>query len=181
MDGACKAAFKLIERKYPHLFCFICPTHSVDGFIDNVGGDCAYVTVRGEGTYPWGEDVFSKSLDEVWEVVKFITNHHKPLALYRQIAAGIEKDKVPVGGCELKKFCDTRFGSKVSMAQRYRNVLCLILAQRTISRLTSGVHGALCQPPQGRPQLHHHIKTDFLYFQAYMRYPWDFFVCFGTF
>ena len=61
------------------------------------------------------------------EVVKFITNHHKPPALYRQTAASIEKDKVPAGGCKLKKFCDTRFGSKVSIAQRYRNVLCLVL------------------------------------------------------
>ena len=124
---------------------------------------------------------FSKPLDEVWEVMKFITNHHKPLALYCQIAAGIEKGKVPVGGCELKKFCDMRFGSKVPMAQRYQNVLCLVLAQGIISCLTSGVHSTLCQPPQGRPQLHHHIKTDFLYFQAYMRYPWGFVCLFWDF
>ena len=105
--------------------------------------------------------LFSKPLDEIWEVVKFITNHHKPLALYRKIAASIEKDKVPVNGCKLKGFYDMRFGSKVSMAQRYRNVLCFTLSaswmsqrkkmmtRRTIFRLISEVHGALCQPPSG--------------------------------
>ena len=32
MDGACKGAFPLIRGKYPHIQCFTCPAHGIDGF-----------------------------------------------------------------------------------------------------------------------------------------------------
>ena len=38
MDGACKGAFPLIRGKYPHIQCFTCPAHGLDGFIKNICG-----------------------------------------------------------------------------------------------------------------------------------------------
>ena len=35
MDGACEGAFPIIEAAFPHIACFICPTHSIDGYIKN--------------------------------------------------------------------------------------------------------------------------------------------------
>ncbi len=36
MDGTCKGAFPLIRAKYPHVQCFTCPTHALDGYIKNI-------------------------------------------------------------------------------------------------------------------------------------------------
>ncbi len=36
MDGVCKGVFPLIRGKYPHIQCFTCPTHGLDGFIKNI-------------------------------------------------------------------------------------------------------------------------------------------------
>lgn len=47
MDGACRGAFIFIEQEYPRIFCFICPTHSLDGFIKNVLSDKEIITVAG--------------------------------------------------------------------------------------------------------------------------------------
>ena len=87
MDGACKASFDLITAVYPHVQCFICPTHSLDNFLKNVGSDKDKIIVKGEGEYVWGETTFNEPLSQVWTVIKFVTNHHKPLAVYRDIAA----------------------------------------------------------------------------------------------
>jgi hypothetical protein len=54
----------------------------------------------------------------VWEVVKWITNHHKPLAIYRKLA-GQEKTEGPT---ELVKYAETRFASKIMMITRYFEV-----------------------------------------------------------
>jgi hypothetical protein len=51
-------------------------------------------------------------------VVKFITNHHKPLALYRKVAEQYKKD----GPTELVKYAETRFASKIMMLMRYQLV-----------------------------------------------------------
>ena len=40
MDGACKGGFPLIRGKYPHVQCFTCPTHALDGYIKK------YVSVK---------------------------------------------------------------------------------------------------------------------------------------
>ena len=36
MDGTCKGDFPLIRGKYPHMQCFTCPTHVLDGYIKNI-------------------------------------------------------------------------------------------------------------------------------------------------
>jgi len=59
MDGACTASFPLIEAKYPHVFCFICPAHSLDNFFKNVFSDKSVIKMKGiEGQWDWGSDIF---------------------------------------------------------------------------------------------------------------------------
>ena len=63
MDGACKASFEMIIDRFDHLFCFICPTHSVDNFLKNVCCDDPTIKVRDiEGEFQWGSDIFSKPI-----------------------------------------------------------------------------------------------------------------------
>ena len=73
MDGACKAAFPLIQEKAPHVLTFICPAHSIDNFMKNVFSDKPTIRVKGlDREFDWGGDVFGKCADRVWDVVKFI-------------------------------------------------------------------------------------------------------------
>ena len=46
MDGACKSSFEAIEAKFPHVFCFICPTHSIDNFLQNINEDKDEVRIK---------------------------------------------------------------------------------------------------------------------------------------
>jgi hypothetical protein len=57
-------------------------------------------------------------LTQVWEVIKFITNHQKPLALYRQVGARTSR----TGPIELLKCAETRFASKIMMIMRFKDV-----------------------------------------------------------
>ena len=67
---------------------------------------------RIDDTFDWGVDVFKVPLDQIWEVVKFVTNHHKSLSRFREL--GNELEVKPPGGCELLKYCDTRFASRIT-------------------------------------------------------------------
>jgi len=126
MDGACVASFPLIASQVPHVFCFICPTHSLDNFLKNVFSDQETIRVKsvksGDNTdFDWGTDVFSKPVRDCWEVIKFVTHHSKPLSIFRALAkdpSTWEGNKVP-SATELIKYCDTRFASKLLMIQRY--------------------------------------------------------------
>ena len=80
MDGACKSSFAIIEKEFPHIICFICPTHSVDNFLKNICSDKSTVTVKDTGEYTWGYDTFSEPIDQTWEVIKYITNHQNSLS-----------------------------------------------------------------------------------------------------
>jgi hypothetical protein len=139
MDGACRGCFPLIRIKYPWVFCFICPTHSVDNFLKNVCTDKDVIRVASvrnsddEREFQWDSDVFSKCIDDCWETVKFVTNHSKPLAIFRTIATDADtwSDTEAPTARELLKFCDTRFASKLLMIIRYlnlRSVLELLIA-----------------------------------------------------
>ena len=46
MDGACNSAFAIIEAKFPHISCFICPTHSLDNFMKNICSDQEQISVQ---------------------------------------------------------------------------------------------------------------------------------------
>lgn len=68
MDGACKSSFEAIEEVHEHIFCYICPTHSLDNFMKNVcSGDKQTINVRGYSgpTLEWGEPIFSDSFTKV--------------------------------------------------------------------------------------------------------------------
>lgn len=123
MDGACTASFPLIQEDYPHVFTYICPTHSLDNFMKNVCSDKDKICIKGiQGEFPWGESFLSDAIASVWDVVKFVSNHQKALARYRELAAEIPKESRPEGGTELIRYCETRFASKVMMLIRFRNV-----------------------------------------------------------
>lgn len=38
MDGACTGSFDAIEAAFGHIFCYICPTHSIDLFLKMFAG-----------------------------------------------------------------------------------------------------------------------------------------------
>jgi hypothetical protein len=119
--------FLIIEHNFPHVFTYICPTHSLDNYMKNVCCNNTVVRMKGiEGEFAWGEDLFSVAIDKVWEVVKFIIYHQKALARYRELANMVPRDQRPHGGLELVRYCDTRFASKVLMITRYRNVLFVL-------------------------------------------------------
>ena len=66
MDGACFGAFIFITAKFPWIHCFICPPHSIDGFMKNVCSDKAVIRIKRDPTpFPWGEDIFSAPINKV--------------------------------------------------------------------------------------------------------------------
>ena len=124
MDGACKASFSLITAKYEHVFCFICPAHSVDNFLKNVCSDLDKIKLKSiEGVLDWGTSIFSEPIADTWENIKFVTHHSKPLSIFRQIAADPqiwkEAELAKPLFTELLKHCETRFASHLLMLQRY--------------------------------------------------------------
>ena len=68
MDGACKGAFPLIRGKYPHIQCFTCPAHGLDGVIKNICGRDEEIQMQrnemggvGVQQVAWDEDFFEKA------------------------------------------------------------------------------------------------------------------------
>ena len=123
MDGACRSSFPLIRKTYPHVFCYICPTHSLDNFLKNVCSSnetirvASVKTANDDREFEWGCDVFRKPIDDAWEVIKFITNHGKALSLFRDLGKSSSTwVSQPVSvALELLKHCETRFASHVLM------------------------------------------------------------------
>ena len=125
MDGACKGAFPLIRGKYPHIQCFVCPSHGLDGFLKNACSDKEDIRMQANemGGAPaceveWDEIFFKEAFGEAWVVIKTAISYQKSLALFRQIALSLREGQQPKGGTEPKKFGKTRYGSRVSMARR---------------------------------------------------------------
>jgi hypothetical protein len=125
MDGACKGAFPLIREEFPWIQTFVCPSHGVDNFLKNVGSSNEFIRMQGnevEGTaaseITWSVDFFQKSFDEMWECIKFVTLHEKPLGIFRRIALSMPKEDQPSCGTEPLKYGETRYASRVLMAQR---------------------------------------------------------------
>ena len=76
MDGACVSSFPLItaELRLPHdiVFCYICPTHAIDNFLNNVCGSAEKNRVRSVKTcededFAWDTDVFSKPIEDSYD------------------------------------------------------------------------------------------------------------------
>ena len=126
MDGACKPTFKHIEamEDLSHVFCFICPPHAIDNFIENVMGNKDKNQIGKHGPIlDWDEDIFSAPAGYAWDVIKFVNNHSGPLALFREIAGmddtWLDVDPKP-NFTEFVKYVDTRFASKILMCIRYQ-------------------------------------------------------------
>ena len=93
VDGGVPASTRAdLEQEYPSLFVLLCAAHSVDLLLEDFYKQNTWV---------------KETVDALREVVKFIRNHHKPLALFRQLSK-----------LELLKPGDTRFGSNFVMLQR---------------------------------------------------------------
>lgn len=97
MDSAavCKAAGRLIEEQFPWITWTPCTPHCLDLLLEDVG------------KLPWAASVVA----EATSAVKFITNHHMSLALFRQ------RSKL-----DLLKPADTRFATNFIMLQRLQEV-----------------------------------------------------------
>jgi hypothetical protein len=125
MDGACTGSFPLITAKYKHVFCFICPAHSLDNFFKNVFCDKMKIKIKGiEGDFDWGTDIFLEPFTEAWDVIKFVTNHSKPHSIFRDISNDQNTwlGRVQPFFCELIKFGDTRFASRLLLLKRYHSL-----------------------------------------------------------
>ena len=131
MDGACTTSFPLITAQYEHVFCFIFPAHSLDNFFENVFSDKPKIKIKGiDGDFEWGSDIFLKPFTEAWDVIKFITNHSKSHSIFREIAADPKTwiDRVIPSFCELIKFGDTRFASRLLLLKRYHSLRIVVEA-----------------------------------------------------
>jgi hypothetical protein len=128
MDGACKGAFPLIRGKYPHIQCFTCPAHGLDGFIKNICGSKEEIQMQrnemggvGVQHVAWDEDFFEKAFAQAWQCIQAVTAHQKPLARFRVIAESLPANEQIAGGTEPKKYGETRYGSRVTMSERMIN------------------------------------------------------------
>ena len=93
MDSAasCVAAGKLVSKTYPAIVCSPCSAHCLDLLLEDIG------------KLSWVADIVKQGHD----VVKFITNHHASLAVFREHSQ-----------LELAKPCETRFATNFTMLQR---------------------------------------------------------------
>ena len=118
MDGACKGAFPIIQERLPWVQCFVCPSHTIDGFIKNALSDTSTIRIQTNvmrhvefDTIAWGETVFKNTYETVCQVVLTLVSHQKPLDIYHNIASQPEFSQV--GVTETLKYVVTRFGNKV--------------------------------------------------------------------
>lgn len=102
----CKAAWNLINNKFPRIVCSPCAAHCLDLLLED-----------------WGKLPISSVVENVAEIVKFINGHDGSLALLRHHS--------PNKG--LLKPADTRFGTNVIMLERVvelKDVLQEMVASR---------------------------------------------------
>jgi hypothetical protein len=97
MDSAaiCKAAGRKLEARFPHITFTPCTPHCLDLLLEDMGK----------------LDWVSSIIAEAKTTLKFITNHHKSLALFRNLSK-----------LELLKPGETRFATNFIMLQRMHEV-----------------------------------------------------------
>lgn len=128
MDGACRASFPIIEKEFPHVICLCCGPHSLDLFLEDI---CKEGSQGPQGnTFDEDTTFMREVIAEVRAILKFITNHQKPLAFFRRI---VSKFPPGLGGRELLKPGDTRFGSNF-IAMQVRGLRSQTPRQVTIER-----------------------------------------------
>jgi hypothetical protein len=87
MDGACKGAFDHIQKKYPWMQCYPCPSHGIDLFLKNVGTDKEEIQMQanrvggvGRQEVEWDEPFFKDAFDDAWFCIQAVCAHQKSLA-----------------------------------------------------------------------------------------------------
>jgi hypothetical protein len=127
MDGACRGSFPFISAKYPHIICQVCVAHALDLLLEDFAKEGTQgPVVAGEGRFRFDTSWTRDRLAAGRKVVKFITNHQKPLAFYRHIVDKTPKEQLPKGGSELLKPAATRFGTEYIAADRERSCRSLL-------------------------------------------------------
>ena len=72
MDGTCKGAFPLIRGKYPHMQCFTCPAHGLDGYIKNICVSKEEIQMQRnemrevDVQLVWDADLFEETFAQPW-------------------------------------------------------------------------------------------------------------------
>jgi hypothetical protein len=119
MDGACRGAFYFINAKYPHIICQVCVAHALDLLLEDFAKEGTQgPVVASEERFRFDTSWTRDRLAAGRKIVKFITNHQKPLSFYRQLVNKTPKDALPKGGTELLKPAATRFGTEFIAADR---------------------------------------------------------------
>ncbi len=97
MDSAaiCKVAGRKLQARFPHITFTLCTPHCLDLLLEDMG------------KLDWVSSVIA----EARTALKFITNHHKSLALFRSLSK-----------LELLKPGETRFATNFIMLQRMHEV-----------------------------------------------------------
>lgn len=101
--SVCKAAGAIIQEKHPHITWTGCGAHCLDLLLEDIG------------KLPWVASV----IQEGKALVKFITNHHKSLALYREHS---EKALLKPG--------ETRFATSFIMLERWVSLVSVLRARK---------------------------------------------------
>lgn len=89
--AACKAAGALVSAHFPHITWTPCTAHCLDLLLEDIG------------SMVWAKDTIREAKD----LVHFLTNHHKSLAIYREHAE-----------LELLKPAETRFATAFILMDR---------------------------------------------------------------
>jgi hypothetical protein len=133
MDGVCHGAFLLITAKYPHIICQVCVAHALYLLLDDFAKEGTQgPVIADEERFRFDTSWTRDRLAARRKIVKFITNHHKPLSVHRQLVNKAPKELLPKGGTELLKPAATRFGTEFIAADR-EQACRLLLEQLMVS------------------------------------------------
>jgi hypothetical protein len=122
MDGACRSSFPFIEAKFPHIFCLVCVAHSLDLLLEDLAKEGTQgPIVAGHERFHFDTSWTRSLLADCRSLLTYLTNHQKPLAFYREIAAAFEPEDKPIGGTEPLKPGETRFATNMIAAERQGN------------------------------------------------------------
>jgi hypothetical protein len=72
MNCTCKGDFPIMQEQLPWVQCFVCPSHTIDGFIKNAFSDTVTIRIQVNAmshvefaTIPWVETMFKNTYETV--------------------------------------------------------------------------------------------------------------------
>ena len=82
--------------KYPHIQCFTCPAHGIDGFTKIICCSEEEIQMQrnemggvGVQHVAWDADLFEEAFAQAWQCIQAVSAHQKPLARSRVIAESL--------------------------------------------------------------------------------------------